>query len=161
MFLDDVLVHAATDEELLDGIDRTLGLLDGVGIKLQPKKCELYSQRLTWCGRELSAEGVGISPDFRDTLLAMPPPQTGADLQQFLAAANWVRGMIPEYARRVGPLQVLLNEVLSGLPRRSKVHAARVLLRDKGWLEEDGSKSAAALAYDDLKEAIGASVTNA
>lgn len=161
VFLDDVLVHAKSDDELVQSIRETLHLLNEKGIKLRPSKCELYSKRLVWCGRELSEEGVGVSPEFQRTLLDMPRPVTGADLQQFLAAANWIRGMIPEYARKVAPLQDLLNEVLKDLPRRNKVYASKVLLEERGWYGEDGQQSLAALAYEALKSAIAQSVANA
>ena len=89
-----------------------------------------------------------MAPEFRRTITAMPAPTTAADLQQLLAAANWIRGMIPEFARITEPLQALLQCALQGLPRRNKIYGARVRLADKGWNETHVE------AFEQLKAAI-------
>ena len=86
-------------------IGRFLELIDRYGLKLQRKKCTLFAKALVWVGHHVSAAGVSVNPEFVRTLLDIPSPTTAADLQQFLAVANWIRGRIPEYATVVTPLQ--------------------------------------------------------
>ena len=133
LYLDDILTYARTWEALVEAIVFFLDKAAEVGIKLQPKKCELFVKETIWCGHHISERGVSVNPEFVDTLLAMPTPTTAADIQQFLAATNWIRGRIPEYARIVGPLQDLLQTALAGKKRRTKRIAAGVRLRDIGW----------------------------
>ena len=103
VFLDDVLVYSGTPARLVENIRLMLSVLAQHGIKLKPKKCELFAPQLVWCGHTVSAAGVGIAEEYQQTLLGVPTPSTAAELQQVLAATNWVRGMMPEYARTVAP----------------------------------------------------------
>ena len=155
VFLDDILVFGGSEEELLDRIDAMLALLAAVNIKLKPQKCELFAKQLVWCGREISAAGVGIAPTFQHTLLEMATPTTAADLQQLIAAANWVRGMLPNFARIIEPLQDLLTVSLHGLKRKNKAAGARIRLLDKGWGQQHDD------AFRDLKATVAHAVTNA
>ena len=64
--------------------------------------------------------GVEVDPERLKAFSAIPEPTDAAELQQFLAAANWVRGKVPEFATLAKPLQDLLNAVLAKAPRRTK-----------------------------------------
>jgi hypothetical protein len=152
LYLDDLLMYARTEADLLEAIDQVLTLLEEFGIFLQPKKCTLWARALVWCGHWLSAEGLRPNPQFTESLLAMGAPVTAADLQQFLAATNWIRGHIPEYARISAPLSQLLQQSLAGLKKRSKRLAAGVIL-GATWTEEH------AAAFSAVREAIVHAVT--
>jgi hypothetical protein len=52
-----------------------------------------------WCGRLISAAGSKFDPRRIEGILKMSPPSTGADLQQFLCALNWMRTAIPAFLR--------------------------------------------------------------
>jgi hypothetical protein len=64
----------------------------------------------------------------------MSLPITGADLQQFLCARNWMRSSLPDFARLIGPLHDLLEIVYyAAQDKRTKTTAAKVLLSEVGW----------------------------
>ena len=155
LYLDDLLVFADNEDDLVAHIDRVLTLLNERGIKLQPKKATLFAEKVLWCGRLISGEGVTINPAFIETVQHMPYPAHAGELQSFLAAANWIRGYISNYAPTVAPLQQLLNAILSKCKRRNKHHASKVLLSAAGWGEEH------ILAFDRLRQSIAAAVTHA
>ena len=155
VFLDDVLVYSKTVDGLLESIGNLLRVFNEVGVKLKPQKCELYAKQLTWCGRTISEAGVGIATEYQQTLLGIPEPNNAAELQQFLAATNWIRGMIPQYSRITLPLQNVLNAALAKTKRRSKQQAAKLPLSQHGWTTEHSD------AYATLKQAVAACVTNA
>jgi hypothetical protein len=46
-----------------------------------------------------------------EALQTMHEPQNGADLVQYVAAVNWMRSAIPNYSKRVAPLQAALAKV--------------------------------------------------
>jgi hypothetical protein len=74
----------------------------------------------------------------------MTPPVTGADLQQFFCALNWMRSALPEFSRLVGPLHDLLEVVYQRAAwKRTKTAAAKVPLSEVGWT---------ALHADDFRE---------
>ncbi len=62
-------------------------------------------------------------------LLEMSSPMTGADLQQFLCAANWMRRSIPEYTRITKPLTNALEEVYKSVGKRTRKAAAKINLQ--------------------------------
>lgn len=48
----------------------------------------LIAKGITFCGGNISAEGVLFSPRSLKTLKTLQPPQTGADLYQLLGAVG-------------------------------------------------------------------------
>jgi chloramphenicol 3-O-phosphotransferase len=77
----------------------------------------------------------------------MQPPQNGADLVQYVAAANWMRSAIPNYSERVAPIQAALAKVFEGKSRRTKKDAAEVSLLHLWGPEQQA-------AFKDLQAAI-------
>jgi hypothetical protein len=55
-----------------------------------------------------------------EALQTMQEPQNCADLVQYVAAVNWMRSAIPNYSKRVAPLQAALAKVFEGKSRRTK-----------------------------------------
>jgi hypothetical protein len=63
-----------------------------------------------------------------EALQTMLEPQKGADFVQYVAAVNWMRSSIPNYSKRVAPLQAALAKLFEGRTRRTKKAAAAVSL---------------------------------
>jgi hypothetical protein len=55
----------------------------------------------------------------------MEEPKTGADLVKYVAAVNWMRSAIPNFAERVSPLQAVFNKGFDGKTRRTKKQHAQ------------------------------------
>ena len=62
-YSDDELTHADGEEGLLDGTDEYLDKCDKYDVKLSPKKFVLCVTTLSWDGKQMSADGVGPTPD--------------------------------------------------------------------------------------------------
>ena len=62
-WLDDVLGSAATEEALLELLEWLLGRCLSYGLKLNPGKCEFFATSVVWCGKVVSAEGIGHDPE--------------------------------------------------------------------------------------------------
>jgi predicted DNA-binding transcriptional regulator YafY len=60
--------------------------------------------------------------------LRMRELQNGADLVQYVAAVNWMRSAIPNYPKRLAPLQAALAKVFEDKSRRTKKAVAAVSL---------------------------------
>ena len=104
------------------------------GLKLHPGKCQFYVTEARWCGRIISGTGVKHDPACVKALQQLPPPITGADLQQYVCAINWMRMSIPGYNVLVQPLSAVLERVFAAAGgKRNKQLAARVKLADVGW----------------------------
>jgi hypothetical protein len=63
----------------------------------------------------------------------MPPPTTGADLQQFVCAFNWMRTTIPSFSELLSPLHSLLELVYAKAGRRTKSAVSRIPLSEVVW----------------------------
>ena len=147
VYLDDILVYANSVEELAAIWDRVFSALKEHGIFANPGKCNLYAERIVWCGHMLSAKGVEPDPKRLAALAAVPTPTTAKELMQFLAASNWIRDSIPRFSEIIAPLQTLLNSALQGKGHKASA-AAGVRLATHGWSDEHVKAFAA------LKEAI-------
>jgi hypothetical protein len=97
----------------------------------------------------ITKDGVCFDPKNTEALQTM---QNGADLVQYVAAANWMRNAIPNYSKRVAPLQAALAKVIEGKSRKTKNAAAAVSLLHLWGPEEQA-------AFKDLQAAIMDSMT--
>jgi RNase H-like domain found in reverse transcriptase len=100
----------------------------------------------------ITKDRVRFDPKNMEALQIMQEPQNGADLVQYVAAVNWIRSAIPNYSKRVVPLQEALARVFEGKSRRTKKAAAAVSL-----LHLWGPKEQA--VFKDLQAAIMESMT--
>ncbi|POM74526.1 Hypothetical protein PHPALM_8504 [Phytophthora palmivora] len=125
VWIDDLLVYADTVEGLIAAIDGVLQRPDNHRLKLSPRKCQIFVTEVKWCGRIISANGIGHDPERIEGLRSMPPPSTAAELQQLLCTSNWMREGLVDYPRIVKPMQECLDKALQGT-KRSKRAAAGV-----------------------------------
>jgi hypothetical protein len=132
-WLDDLLLHAAHPTDLLGYLREFFELCRSANVKLHPGKCVLFTCKVRWCGRIISAEGAKFDPRRIQGLLDMPPPSTGEDLRQFVCAFNWMRTAIHSFSELVFPIPELLEAVYARSGKRTKKAAARISLHEVGW----------------------------
>jgi RNase H-like domain found in reverse transcriptase/Integrase zinc binding domain len=121
----------------LESLGSVLQVCEAKGLRLHPKKCQFYAKEAKWCGRIISGNGVKHDPVRVKALQCLPVPTTGADLQQYICALNWMRASLPGYNALVHPLSQLMEKVYAAAGgKRTKQGAAKVLLKDIGWRSE-------------------------
>jgi RNase H-like domain found in reverse transcriptase/Reverse transcriptase (RNA-dependent DNA polymerase) len=136
-WLDDLLLHAESIRHLLVHLRALFSLCRRFNLKLHPGKCVLFASVIRWCGRLISSEGSKFDPRRIQGLLDMTPPSTGADLQQFKCALNWMRTAIPSFSALVSPLHQILEDVYARADgKRTKTSVGRILLSEVGWNAE-------------------------
>lgn len=152
-WLDDILIHAPTVEKLFESIQSFFKFCVTYNIKLHPAKCILFSKQVRWCGRLISSDGMRYDPRRLEGILSMQPPNTGANLQQFLCALQWLKQGIANFSELVAPLHDFMETIYSLTEKRTKRSVSRVLLADHGWgkLELD--------AFERCKTALANQVT--
>jgi hypothetical protein len=150
VWLDDFLLHTKTEDDLL--ATSFFKQRQEHGFKLHASKCVLFATTVRYCGRLIAKDGVRFDPNNMEALRTMQQPQNGADLVQYVAAVNWMRSAIPNYSKRVAPLQAAIAKVLEGKIRRTEKAAAAVSLLHL-WGPGDQA------AFKDLQAAIMDSIT--
>lgn len=132
-WLEDVITHARTTEFLLARLQRFLSSCVQYNFTLHPGRCKLFKQSVYWYGRIISEDGVRFQPRQIDGICPMKYPKSGADLQQFVCAMQWMRFSIPELSSLIRPLADCLEEVYSPAGRRTRLASSKVLLTNGFW----------------------------
>ena len=155
-YLDDSLLHAKSEKELLDILDKYFAILDKHNIKLHPAKFTLFARVLTWCGKQISAEGVRPSPKRVETVLAMAEPKTLAEMMRFVYGIAWFRGHILRWAEIAAPLYDIWKEALTPYKKKTMNNAKKFVLSEiPAW--KDGGKA----AFANVKRALAEAITTA
>jgi hypothetical protein len=103
--LDDCLLHTKTEDDLLATLNFFFKQCREHGLKLHASKCMFFATTVRYCGWLINKDGVRFDSKNMQALQTIHEPQNGADLVQYVAAVNWMRSAIPNYSKRVAPLQ--------------------------------------------------------
>ena len=92
---DDVLMHAKTQEEMMDLIHIFMRTCLMHNLAIHPDKCELFKRELIYCGIRISVKGITVDPKRVSAILALPQPKTVGDVWKFKASVGWIRRDMP------------------------------------------------------------------
>lgn len=101
-----------------------------------------------WSGRIISAAGIRHDPSRREGLTSIECPTTGAQLQMFLSAMQWLRSAIPNFQVLTAKLHGLFERVYAHAEKRTKRAVERVSFRSIGWNHKEKN------AFELCKQAI-------
>lgn len=87
-WIDDFLIHAESEQELLDSLQKFFTDCEEFGLKIHAQKTELYQTSAKLCGRFIASDGVKFVPRHFNALVKMNKPVSGDELQQLLCATN-------------------------------------------------------------------------
>lgn len=150
-WIDDFLMHSTTEDKHVDNLGIFFAICAQFNFKLHPGKLLLFAREVTFCGRIFDGKGVKFDPRNLQALQDMKYPTTGAELQQFMCATNWMRMGIPNYAATISPLHALMEDIYKTVGKRTKKSVAKIQIGDK-WKQEHTDSFEAIRAY--LKDAI-------
>ena len=117
VFLDDVLIHGRTLEELEERTITALEKLRSFGLKLDPQKCIFGTTKIRHLGFIISADGVRPDPEKIEALSTWPVPTTVKDIKSFLGFAGFYRRFVPGFSSMAKPLNDL---TLGYIPRKTQ-----------------------------------------
>lgn len=107
IFLDDVIVHAKSFEEVVRRLRLVFERLRSANLKLSPKKCVLFQRKVTFLGHVVSGDGVSTYPSKTEAVSAWPVPRSVAEVRSFVGLTSYYRRFIYEYAHIAKPLHEL------------------------------------------------------
>ena len=103
-YLDDIVIFARTQEELLERLDRVLTRLREVGLKVKPSKCVLFQKRIEFLGHLVSEHGVEPLPGKIEAIENWPQPRCLKDVRAFVGLASYYRRFVRSFANIAEPL---------------------------------------------------------
>lgn len=110
VYLDDIVVFAASLDEHDQKIFRLFRRLYDSGLRLQPEKCVFLSEEVSYLGHVISSDGVRPNPEKIKAVEHFPVPKTPKNIKEFLGLIGYYRRFIPNVASRAKPLTKLLRK---------------------------------------------------
>ena len=104
-FLDDILVLGKDIASHLANLRAVLQRFREYGLKLKPKKCELFQEQVEFLGRLVSRQGMNNGPGYIEDVKKWPAPHNTKTVERFLGFANYHRAFIEGYSKIAVPLQ--------------------------------------------------------
>ena len=109
-YIDDVLVHARSHEELLPKLEETFLRLRKYGLKLNVEKLIFGTSRLQYLGYTLTPEGVSVSDEKTRDMKQAAPPDTPLKIKSFVGVCNYFRFLIRDFSKLSAPLTELTSQ---------------------------------------------------
>ena len=109
VYLDDLLVASATEDEHEADLRQLFSRLQQYGIVINPLKCVFGVSSLTFLGHVVDEHGIKPLPEKVQHIQDFPPPSSLRRLREFLGLLNFYRRFVPHCADTLQPLTDLLK----------------------------------------------------
>ena len=108
-YIDDLLVHGKTDDELLINLRKILMWLRENKVAANPDKTELGLDEVEYVGHVKSSTGTSFTPEKRLQVLDFPLPAMEKALLQFIGLVSYFRDHVPQMTEMVKSLRELVE----------------------------------------------------
>ncbi len=132
-WLDDFNLHAKTEDEILNFLEKFFSICRDRGLFLSALKCNFFAKFFKWCGRIISGDGYSMDPSRLAGLKDMDSPRTADELAQFIYCCRWMSVCIPNFVHIVAPLHEILEEAYKKSGRRTKRSIKSIALSSLSW----------------------------
>ncbi|XP_043227191.1 uncharacterized protein K02A2.6-like [Amphibalanus amphitrite] len=112
-YLDDLLVTADSEEQLVERLDKVLERLKANGVRLKREKCVFNAEKVTYLGWEVSATELKALEDKTRAVKEAPEPTNVDQLRSFIGSVSYYQRMLPDLATVLAPLYALLKKGVS------------------------------------------------
>ena len=114
VIMDDLLLFTPSKESHMDKLEDLLKALLKNGLKISPKKCQLFKTNLQYMGNEIIIQNrkVSVQP-LRNRLEAIPklqPPKTAKGCRSFAGMVNFLSMFCPELQKLLKPIYDLTRK---------------------------------------------------
>ena len=110
VYLDDVIVYSQNFTEHVERLEIILRRISGAGLKLKPKKCHLFCEKVIYLGHEVSANGIATDPEKVKAVQEWGIPKNLTDVRSFLGLCSYYRRFIPKFSTIAKPLTKLTEK---------------------------------------------------
>jgi len=145
IYLDDVIIFSRTYEEHLERLQQVFQRIQDTGLKLAPRKCRFFHERVVYVGHQVSSEGIAPDPDKIACIRDWPTLKTPEDVRRFLGFAGYYRKFVKDFAKIAAPLSSLMPAPMKKKRGKKKTESSQ---RPWTWGEAEER------AFNALKSAL-------
>ncbi|MCG8034214.1 MAG: retroviral-like aspartic protease family protein, partial [Candidatus Thiodiazotropha taylori] len=113
LYIDDIIVFSKTFEEHVERLNQVLARIKSANLKIAPKKCHFFQEKVTFLGHVVSSEGIATDPSKTESVANWPVPKNVKQVRQFVGLASYYRRYIQQFAQIARPLHKLTE---NGVP---------------------------------------------
>ena len=107
---DDIIVSGKTEEEHDQNLHNLMRVAQKRGLQFNSEKCAIKVPKIAFFGMVYDANGVHPDPKKVDAIKSMSPPDTKAQLREFLGMVTYLSPFIPNLSSQTSSLRELLKE---------------------------------------------------
>ena len=115
VYIDDILLTGATEEEHIKTLDEVLQRLETAGVRLKQSKCAFMKSEVEFLGHRVTRHGVQPTEDKVRAVSRAPTPTNVSQLRSFLGLMNYYSRFLPNLSSTLAPLYLLLQKSSSEL----------------------------------------------
>jgi hypothetical protein len=108
LYLDDIIVYATSQEELLINLGKVINRLNEKGVTANPEKCRFGFEEIEYVGHIINKYGLTMSLEKIRKVFDFPQPIISKQLKSFLGLTNYFRDHVRNYSTITYPLQRML-----------------------------------------------------
>ena len=121
IYLDDLIIFSRTFEEHVDRLQQVFRCLRDNNLKLSPKKCSFFMEKVKYVGHIVSRAGIEPDPDKVDKVINWPTPTTPDQVRQFLGFVGYYRRFIKDFSKISRPLSDVMPPLTKKSRKNSKI----------------------------------------
>ena len=119
-YMDDLLVCANTEKEMIENLKLTFKILTQNGLKIVPSKASYFKKQIKWLGMVMSHLGKSPDPKKIQKIRSLPLPKSVKELQAYLGYLAYQCAFIPSYSQLTAPLSELLKGKVFQMTREAE-----------------------------------------
>jgi transposase InsO family protein len=109
-YVDDLLIFSKTFEDHIQHLKEFSDRLLQFGLRVNPKKCQFFADKVTFLGHEISSRGVSPSSQHKDAIRDISRPRTLKQLRAFIGMCSFFRRFVKGFTEIAYPLQKIVNQ---------------------------------------------------
>ena len=109
-YIDDILIHARTEEEHDRTLEKVLQKCREAHVKLKKEKCHVKKNQTKYLGHIITELGMKADPFKVEAIVNMETPNNKQAVQRLLGMVNWLGRFIPNTSIITEPLRCLLKK---------------------------------------------------
>ena len=107
IYLDDVIVKSDEFDSHITHLRSVFERIRKANLKLSPKKCVLFQQKVQFLGHIITKDGISTDPKKVEAVQNWPIPRTIKEVRSFLGLCSYYRKFIKSFATVAKPLHQL------------------------------------------------------